>query len=1104
MAMTNRERVEKGLDLVREGVSPYVVRELEDAIREGRVDRSQITPDGAVIERKKQVREWDVSLLLGGMKRLWNPVFGRSLGRSARTLVFEMVEWRNLWAHQENFSGGDTERALDTASRLLDAVEAPEQATEARQLRADLLAEMSAQSLRNEKKKKGGSLLKAASEGRLKPWREVITPHADVREGRYRQAEFMADLWEVKEGRGTTEYRNPRDFFHRTFLTESLRRLLLLATRRLSGGDGDPVVQLQTNFGGGKTHSMLALYHLFSSTPVSDLPGVDDLLSESEYVRPESVRRVVLVGNKLRPGTPEKKPDGTVVHTLWGEMAHQIGGRDAYELVRDDDERATNPGDALSELFRRFGPVLILIDEWVSYARQLPDGGDLPGGSFETQFTFAQTLTEAAKSVDNALLVVSLPASSDGPSSPHAVAEDTEVGGIRGRDALARLQNVVGRVEASWQPATSEESFEIVRRRLFDPLPGHLYKERDLTARAFIELYSEQAAEFPSSCRESDYERRIRASYPIHPEVFDRLYGDWSTLPKFQRTRGVLRLMAGVVASLWDGDDPSPLILPGSFPMDDEHRCRNELTRYLEGNWTPIIEMDVDGPSSTSQQVDNRLPNLGKWHAARRVARTVCLGSAPLKAAKNRGLDDRQVKLGCVLPGENPTLFGDALRRLAAASTYLYEDGAHYWYDTQATVAKLAADRAATFVRNQDRLDEEVRKRVRASLGDRGEFAAVHPLPLSTEDVPDELGSRLVVIPPTHAFARGKSISPAETRADQFLVSRGKAARVYRNTLVFLAADAVQLQDLEEAVGRYLAWNSIVEEQESLNLDPHSVRQAEAGRKRADETVSGQVPETWKWVLVPAQERDEDNPRWETMRLSGSGTLASRVANRLIRDDALVKKLASTTLRREMDEVPLWRDENHVAVRQLVEDFASYLYLERLTGPEVLAAAASAGVGSMAWREETFAYAESHDEETGRYRGLVSGQAVSIDKDDPGLLVMPSAAIAQVREDSDVDDEKKEGRDSDDDAVAEERAPYGDTATRFFGSVELDADRASRDFGKVAEEVLHHLTNLPKANVTVSVEIQAETPEGMKGNTRRVLDENCRTLKFRAHGFETD
>jgi len=185
------------------------------------------------------------------------------------------------------------------------------------------------------------------------------------------------------------------------------------------------------------------------------------------------------------------------VRTLWGELAWQLGGKKAFARIQADDEKATSPGDVLRELFIEYGPCLILIDEWVAYARQLHDQGDLPAGGFETQFTFAQLLTESAKLAKNCLLVISLPASDTG-GSPHAHADDVEVGGQRGREALDRLRNVVGRVESSWRPASAEEGFEIVRRRLFETLSDPAkFNYRDVVARAFADFYRSQQAEFP-------------------------------------------------------------------------------------------------------------------------------------------------------------------------------------------------------------------------------------------------------------------------------------------------------------------------------------------------------------------------------------------------------------------------------------------------------------------------------------------------------------------------------------------------------------------------------------------------------------------------------
>ena len=1121
MAITNRERVGKAMDLLRDGLGPFVDREFRNAFGPNNAlsrargyfyEDSRLSTDGPLLE-------WDSAALLSLMVFSWNDVFRQTLGQTERSIVSELRDWRNQWAHQQRFSSDDTERALDSAARLLTAVSAPE-ADEVARMRTELRRLVIDEQTRSEQRRAGGSLIEPAAAGALKPWREVVTPHADVASGRYQQAEFAADLWQVHLGEGSDEYRDPVEFFRRTFLTESLQQLLAGGIQRLTGGGGDPVVQLQTNFGGGKTHSMLALYHLFSGAPAGDLPGMEAVLAAAGATDLPSVRRVVLVGNKISPGNPVTKVDGTIVRTLWGEIAYQLGGAEAYARVAADDEQGTSPGDVLRELFNDYGPCLVLIDEWVAYARQLHDEADLPGGTFDTQFTFAQLLTEAARSAENCLLLISLPAS-DTTSSPHAQAEDVEVGGLRGRDALDRLRNVVGRVESSWRPATAEESFEIVRRRLFEPPAGaETFRQRDVTARAFAELYQSQQGEFPRECLTAEYERRIQAAYPIHPEIFDRLYTDWSTLVTFQRTRGVLRLMAAVIHSLWEKGDRNPLILPSTVPIDDP-RVEPELTRYLSDNWRPIIQTDVDGPGSLPLKIDGEVTNLGKLRATCRAARTIYLGSAPTSSATNRGIEDRRVKLGCVMPGESPQVCGDAIRRLAAAATFLYQDGSRYWYSTQPTVTKLAEDRAALLERNTDAVHAELRRRLEGDLGfeprdqgRRGDFARIHLMPRDGSEVSDELETRLVVLDTEHAYARSQDGNPADAAAQAILESRGSAPRLYRNTLVFLAADRVRLQDLDEALRRYLAWDSILKERDELNLDPHQARQAETQRSAADSAVAARLPETYLWVLVPTQKKDPGAPvEWQASRLTGSDPLAVRASTRLRRDELLITTLGGTIVRKAIDEVPLWRG-NHVPVRTLVEDFAQQLYLPRLGGPNVLANALRDGIALLTWRMDTFGYAESFDDDSGRYLGLRGGEQVAVAPDDAGLVVRPDVAGEQREADAlkadphpPSDDPETPDPGSSPDA-GEQPALIPEETTgphRYHGSVQLDPARVGRDASQIAEEVIAHLVGLAGSEVTVTLDIEARLPDGASEHLLRTVTENGRELRFDpGSGFEQD
>ena len=1115
MAITNSDRVGNAVDTLKDGLGPFVEREFIAHYRGQTAQVLQHMLGTTVQDPKRPFHELDAAALLRVMWDSWNEVFRNTLGHTERSLVSELREVRNRWAHQNAFSSDDTYRALDSTHRLLTAVSAP-QAADMDKMKNELLRLRFEEQARSQRRRTPREPVNTGGSSHLPPWREVVSPHPDVASGRYQQAEFAADLWQVHVGAGSDDYRDPTEFFRRTYLTESLSGLLVNGILRLTGNGGEPVVQLQTNFGGGKTHSMLALYHMFSGTAASVLPGVDELLASSGASGLPSVNRVVLVGNRISPGSPAKKPDGTEVRTLWGELAWQLGftagglteAQRAFDLVRADDENATNPGDALRRLFNDYGPTLILIDEWVAYARQLHDEGDLPAGSFETQFTFAQALTESAKLVDNCFIVISLP-SSGAIDATYDQGDDVEVGGLRGRTALSRLRNVIGRVESSWRPASADESFEIVRRRLFQPISDQVdFTKRDNVARAYHDLYRNNTQEFPPETRTADYEKRIRDAYPIHPEVFERLYSDWSTLPAFQRTRGVLRLMATVIHTLWESGDRGSLILPSTIPIDDS-QVQFEITRYLPENWTPVIERDVDGIGSRPMQIDGDTPNLGRYSSCRRVARTIFLGSAPTPTAANQGVDDRRIKLGCVAPGEPAAVFGDAMRRLADTATYLYRDGARYWFSTQPTVANLAESRAEELRRDPDRVAQEIERRIRDNLKIRGDFLRVHPFPASGQDVQDSMDVGLAVIGVTYPHSRGDD-SKALVAAKAILASRGSAPRLFQNSLVFLAADEVRLQDLDEAVRRLLAWQSILDDREALDLPPHQVRQAQTQLGSSEGTVTGRIGETYQWLLAPKQGTPQSPVEWDVIRLTAQGPLAERASTRMRSDESLLTGFAGTRLRMELDRVPLWQGD-HVSVRQLSEYFASYPYLPRLQGPKVLLDAIRQGVALLTWEQDTFAYADIYDDSANRYRGLQFMRQVSLSEGDSGLIVKPDVARRQF--DFEVANQPKSpeqkfpiivGPGTPEEVRDPLEEPPVQRAKRYHGSVRLDPMQVGLDASQIAEEVIAHLSSLMGAEVRLTLEIEATIPDGASDQVVRIVTENSNQLKFEDSGFERE
>lgn len=1094
MAITNKDRIQRCLEELRDGLKPFVEQNLKAGWGRGWVQRLEQSSQHPTRKNKDSNVYWDTQLLLKTLSFNWNELFKGILGNSERSYVNELRDVRNDFAHEKPFSSDNTLRALDTAQRLLSAVSAQDQAKILEAMRAELMRTVFHDQARQQTRKKTLTLKTETASG-LNPWRDVVTPHKDVASGRYQQAEFAADLAQVHRGEGETEYRDPEEFFRRTYLTQGLTHLLTGALQRLSGKAGDPVVELQTNFGGGKTHSMLALFHLFSGVSATKLAGVDALLGGIGISGVPKANRAVLVGTALSPGQTHTNNDGTVVHTLWGELAWQLGGKDGYALVADSDKTGTSPGSlVIAELLNKYEPALILIDEWIAFVRQLYNVGELPAGSFDANLSFAQSLTEAAKATKKALIVASLPAS------------DNEIGGEGGCHALDRLKNTFSRIESTWKPATAQEGFEIVRRRLFEPIrEQNHFTGRDAVLRAFSHLYQGNAAEFPYGTGELDYREQMQAAYPIHPELFKRLYDEWGSLDRFQRTRGVLRLMAAVIHALWESGDNSLLIMPANIPMDNL-AVKHELTRYMSEPWDSVISKDIDGSGSTPITLDREVPNLGRLSATRRVSRTIYMGSAPTSEENNPGIDDRSIRLGCAQPGEPISTFGDALRRLAERATFLYVNESRYWFSTKKSVSRLADDRGAQLDIHDvwAKLVERLRQDRK-----RGDFASVHIVPDGSIDVPDEMEARLVILGPERVHTKEEADSAARKFAEEILAQRGTSPRIYRNMLIFLAPDKQRLSDLEKAVRQYMAWDSILRDQEPLNLTVLQINQAETRRGQAEDAMKARIQETWIWSLVPAQPNPKAAIGWDEARVQGQDTLALQTSRKLISRESLMTKLGPVRLKMVLDKY-LWANVDHLHIKKLLEYCASYLYLPRLKNSDVLLDTIQAGIGELTG--DNFAYAGSYNEETKRYEGLVLTGGSSIVIDSMSMVVKPDVAQKQVdnyKENSETLVGAQPGGAAEPGIGGEESGGKGGSESaeaslpkEFFGSVDLDSNRLGREAGRIAEDVLQHLSTLPGAEVKVSLEIQATIPDGASDEVQRVITENCAVMKFKTHGFE--
>lgn len=931
----------------------------------------------------------------------------------------------------------------------------------------------------------------------MKPWREVIVPHRDVLEGTFQQSEFAADITAVHTGKATREYQEAVAFFDRTFITEGMRLLLTQVAQRLSGRGGEPVIQLQTAFGGGKTHTMLAVYHLATrKCALSELAGIPELIERAGLMDVPQARVVVLDGNAHAPGQPWKHGKQTI-KTLWGELAWQLGGSEGFALIKDADATGTSPGkDALRDLFAAYSPCVVLIDELVAYIRQFPEGQNLTGGSYDSNLSFIQALTEAVKLVPTAIMLASLPES------------DVEAGSQRGVATLRALEKTFGRVQALWKPVATEEAFEIVRRRLFESVRDP--QARDTVCRAFADAYISEGAKFPAETQEGRYFGRLSQAYPIHPEVFDRLYEDWTTIDGFQRTRGVLKLMAKVIYRLWKDDNKDLLILPGSLPLQDGS-TRNELAYYLPAGWDAVIERDIDGERAETTELENKEPRFGQVGAARRVARMLFLASAPSSVSTKvsvRGIDRARVLLGCLQPGQSSAVYSDALNRLADRLHYLNtsgdkaQDTTRFWFDTRANLRREMEDRKRRF-EDKTEVWGKIGEALKHGPGNATFFDGVHVF-TPHSDVPDDSALRLVVLPPDKWYSREESRLTVDV-ALEYLRNNGAKPRFRGNRLLFLAADYNTLPRLSDAARVALAWGSIVDDVKEgrLNIDQLQKKQAEKELQTAEEVLPRAARECYRWLICPVQEAATDpQPTMESFPINTTGSSVGRELERVcVENELVISTWSPIHLRTKLKDLYWKAGQPAVEAMAFWEDTLRYLYLPRLKDRDVLIKAIQSGAASRDF------FGTAYGQREGAFEGFQLGSG-HIQFDDTLLLIEPgeAAAYEERSRPTPLPTQPQPGQPEPVLTAPVSPVPPPPVAQprvrSFHGTAEVAPATAKMRLVQIAEELVAVLLSDPNGTVRVVVEVSAEFPEGVKDTVKRAVSENARSLGLKAADWE--
>jgi len=796
----------------------------------------------------------------------------------------------------------------------------------------------------------------AGSEG-LSPWWHTCMPHRDIREGRLDPKVFAVDLAQVIEGEAAPEYKDPDTFFRRTFLTRSLHSTLTGVLRRLAGrDDGVSITQMATVFGGGKTHTLLALYHAVAHGPqVAYLEPLQQLLVEAGLDAVPQARIAAVDCAHLSPSLPRTVPEGFTIHTLWGEIAYRLAGVAGYDIVRHSDEERVAPGsEALEKLFQVTGPALILIDETLSYvtkASGIPVG---KGYLSDQAQEFLLELTRAVNAAADVALVLTMTSSEQEQIGEAAVRAAREI------DKAIRILRRTRQVEVS---AEREELYEILKRRLFDTAPDLLQAQARAVAQAYWDYGRAYPDDFPQETQTPEYRELIVRAYPFHPALIEILRDRWGSISGFQRTRGVLRLLALVIADLYRRQHTAPLIQPAHVNLDDGE-IRAELLEYVDnkGGYEAAIFSDIGGTGESKAPFLDRFTggDYARHCIATGLATSIFMYSHSGALQRAPSAERPQLWLATLQPGILPALAADALDKLQKRLWYLEMREGTYRIDSQPNLNQMLVTRVDAMRQEPDLVRERVRKAVE-EVGGQRPFPALAVWPEEPGQVPNRRTLTLVVLGPQHAWGAGEA-EQGRTRAfiERFLASAGNTFRQFKNTLAFALPTIEGMRIVEDTAVHLLALEAIHRQYKSGGLSEAQMEELLARLDQARKGLPGAVWGAYTVTVAPTGGAGEEAALWVRQEYGfpgyrpGEHTIAGRAWKRLMDDQRLLERLDPRLVSEgKGDQWRLWpAEDERINVATLWDYFCRFPYLPMLTGPEALQQTIAWGV-----QRGLFAYA---------------------------------------------------------------------------------------------------------------------------------------------------
>nr|WP_166682464.1 DUF499 domain-containing protein [Streptomyces sp. 846.5] len=770
---------------------------------------------------------------------------------------------------------------------------------------------------------------------RLKKWHEVARPHDDIADGSFEEARFAADLGLVAKGEAPADYLNPVLFAEKTYLTENLREALVEIGNRLSGDPAaNAVYRMQTEFGGGKTHTLLAAYHLFGSArSVAETQLARELAKSIRGGVVPQARVVVLDGSALTADC-NPKDNGTPAHTLLGHLAYKLGGAQAYEAVRTQDEaRRGTSTTQLVNLLREHSPCLILMDETLEYLAKTLTSDTRKGSLTSTTLTIIKELNTAVANVPGACLVATLTAS-------HL----EDFAAVNSEDLLERLSRIFGRTEATITPVEGDDIFPVLHTRLFKTIGSAA--ERRGVADAYGKYYSDQIGDaLPSIYRDPDYRDRIEAAYPFHPELIDVLTNRWGSLSGFQRTRGALRILSHTIKALYQEGHDSPLIHPGDLPLHDPG-VRAEVLRFAGESYKAALNADIIRQNSRAPQEDKRR---GGEIAALRVATGLATTAfvSSFSAERVLGASDAQMIVGVGRPGLSRGQLEDVRDTVKNIAFYLRYEGGRYRFTTEPNLNKVIVERESAVAETViSALLAEATNKVAPAAGFWRTVTGVH----DSSGVPDVPKLTLALLDPENRVEPADSENTSglvQILANHILTEFNQSGRTNKNTLVVIAPDSV-------ALGRARSLARTVSAMRDLQADGPRLRRFNQEQQnelrdriaRAEDRLPALLVLSYRHIYMLTNGIGGSPPAVLHQDLGparASETVTDRVTEHLRASDALLDKLAPAALLSERFKL-LPAEAEAIEIEALLHAFQRYPRLPKLASAEVLRDCLRAGV----------------------------------------------------------------------------------------------------------------------------------------------------------------